>query len=683
MSQRISWIVPIVAAVWSLPLHAQATAARGARPAATPAAARPSAVFSRSRTIARLGLANGLSLDGTAAERTISFRLPGNAPLDSARLSLRVRFSPGALPQSNLQVFVNDVRRGVILREIADTSGTAMVDLRLPGTGLGSDYATVRFRSSVAVSSDRCFDEHVAATFVEVDPASSFTYFTRPGAITDIRQVWGALPDTTTIALPARELTPDEFRAAAAVTAGAMRDGHAVAYTKLPSLGDVTIAPASELASVPGLVGAPPAGTNLAVIRDTATGTMRSGVMLDPKSGAVAASVLDAPWTPLTTAAALDVRAAANPDSASNELTFQQLGISDLSRALGAEAVWRIPIDLRDMPAGRAPSRVQLQLVTTPNTSDRQLVLYVFWNGTLVRSADVASNGAPQLLDVRLPAALLTMRNELRVMVQRHMPPAEGCVPSDASLPAQLMPTSRVFTTAADPKAGTFSSVTASLSPASSLYLPRAALSSPADYLSIVTQLGRAFWGSRRAPHPVFYDRSAPAAPTGAFVVVGRPGSVTLAGPVAPDTGRLRVRRRDGGETLLDVADLRSWSIAQVVQWNAQSGVQLIVPAGRRLIADWPDAYGANTLTLASADSTLFTLNTAGQEGSLLFNDGPTLLERLKSDWMLWALFVVVVVAPTIFFSVRAVIRRTPRRRLPPRVERRGARPPAAGAGSS
>jgi hypothetical protein len=158
---------------------------------------------------------------------------------------------------------------------------------------------------------------------------------------------------------------------------------------------------------------------------------------------------------------------------------------------------------------------------------------------------------------------------------------------------------------------------------------------------------------------------------------------VTLAGPVAPDTGRLRVRRRDGGETLLDVADLRSWSIAQVVQWNAQSGVQLIVPAGRRLIADWPDAYGANTLTLASADSTLFTLNTAGQEGSLLFNDGPTLLERLKSDWMLWALFVVVVVAPTIFFSVRAVIRRTPRRRLPPRVERRGARPPAAGAGSS
>jgi hypothetical protein len=237
------------------------------------------------------------------------------------------------------------------------------------------------------------------------------------------------------------------------------------------------------------------------------------------------------------------------------------------------------------------------------------------------------------------------------------------------------------MTVAVDKKAETFSSVAANLSSTSPLYLPRTALAEPTDYLPIVTQIGHAFWGVRRAPRPVFYDRAAPSAPSGAFIVVGRPAAVTLAGPVAPDTGRLRIRRRDGGETLLDVADLRSWSIAQVVEWSSQSGVQFVVPAGRHVVADWPDAYGANTLTLANADSTLFTLNTAGQERSLLFNDGPTLLDRVRSDWMLWALFGVLLVLPVLYFGVRAVIRRTPRRRLPQRVDGRGGRP-TAGAGS-
>ncbi|MGH7617837.1 MAG: cellulose biosynthesis cyclic di-GMP-binding regulatory protein BcsB [Gemmatimonadaceae bacterium] len=648
-----------------MPLVAQVPARRPAR-----SAARAPGTFSRSHSIARLGFPNGLSLDGTTAERTISFRLPANAPLDSARLSIYARFSPQALPQSNLQVFVNGVRRGVILRESADTSGRVATDIELPGTGLGTDYATVRLRSSVAVSSDRCFDEHVAATFVEIDSATSFTYFAAAGAIRDIRQVWAALPDTTVISLPARELTTDEFRAAMAVAGGAMSDGHAVAYAKLPALGDVTIARASDIVSLPGVVQAPVAGANVSVLRDTATGTLHYGILLDPARGGLGSSLLTGAWAPLATSPAADVRAAASPDSLANEITFQQLGISDLARDAGAEATWSIPIDVRDLPPGRVPSRIKLSVVTSPNTNGRQLVVFVFWNGTLVSSADVVANGGPQALDVRLPAALVTMRNELRVTLLRHVPPVEQCVQSDASMPAQLLPTSRVVTSAADQKARTFSAVAANLSSASSLYLPRAALSAPADYLTIVAQIGRAFWSARRAPTPVFFDRAAPAAPAGAFVVIGRPDGVTLAGPVAADTGRLTIRRRDGGATLLDVADLRAWSVAQVVQWNSQSGVQLVVPAGPRLVADWAGAYGTNTLTLANADSTLFNLNTAGDEGSLLFNDGPTLVERLRSDWILWVVFGILVIAPLIYFSIRAVVKRTPRRQLPPRGDR-------------
>jgi hypothetical protein len=171
----------------------------------------------------------------------------------------------------------------------------------------------------------------------------------------------------------------------------------------------------------------------------------------------------------------------------------------------------------------------------------------------------------------------------------------------------------------------------------------------------------------------VFYDAGAPTAPNEAFVVIGRIPQTTLAGPVTNDSGRFRIRRKEGGETLIDVSNLRAWSIAQVVRWNAVTGIQLVAPANRRLVPDWPDAYGANTLTLANADSTVFSLNTADKAGALLFNDGPTLIDRLRGDRALWILFGILLVAPLVYFTVRAVIRRTPRRRLPPRVDGRSA----------
>src|SRR5204862_3917896 len=137
------------------------------------------------------------------------------------------------------QVFVNEVRRATILRGSADSGGVASLNIRLPGNTLGRDYANVRLRSSVGVTSDRCFDQHVAATFVEIDPATSFTYFAGANTLADIRQVWAALPDSATVSLPQRVLTEGEFQTALAVSIAAARDGHRVSYVRLPTLGDI------------------------------------------------------------------------------------------------------------------------------------------------------------------------------------------------------------------------------------------------------------------------------------------------------------------------------------------------------------------------------------------------------------------------------------------------------------
>jgi hypothetical protein len=646
---------------------------------ANPVSRVDSTIFSRTQILSRLGFPSGVSLDGPFGTRTIAFRLPGTAPVDSARLDLKLRFSPGALPQSNVQVFVNEVRRATILRSSADSGGVATLSVRLPGNTLGRDYANVRLRSSVGVTTDRCFDQHVAATFVEIDPATSFTYFAGANALADIRHVWAALPDSATMSLPQRALTEGEFQTALAVSIAAARDGHRISYVRLPTLGDIIIAPGPELDSAAGFTDRP-ADANVGVFHQVTKGVAAAGIYVDPRRGAVAASLLDAPWAMLGSSPALDVHAAARTDSSKNDLTFADLNIGDLQRDLGAEATWRLAIDVRDFPARRVPSRVQLDVVTAPNTFGREIVAFVFLNGTLVQSADIKATGAPQTIDAKLPSALLSIRNELRVVIQRRLRAAEPCAPEDAPVPAQILPTSRVLTSQADPKAQIFTSVAANLSATSPLYLPKAALSEPVDYLDLVAGLGRAFWVGHRAPHAVFYGNGAPTPPTEAFIAIGRIPSTTLAGPVTSDSGRFRIRRKDGGETLLDVADLRAWSIAQVVRWNSQTGVQLIAPTGRRLVPDWPDAYGAKTLTLANADSTVFSLNTTDQEGSLLFNDGPTLLERARADRVLWILFGILLVAPIVYFTVRAVIRRTPRRRLPPRVDQGGGRSTEPGA---
>lgn len=657
--------IPRYAGLAAVPLLAGLLSAQLRRVPTTPPRA-DSTIFFRTQSLARLGLPNGVSLDGPFGNRTIAFQLPGTAAVDSARLDLALRFSPGAMPQSNVQVFINEVRRATILRSSADSSGIARLTVRLPGNTIGRDYANVRLRSSVGVTSDRCFDQHVAAMFVEIDPSTSFTYFAAANALADVRQVWAALPDTATIALPQRPLTEGEFQTALAVSLAASRAGHRISYVRLPALGDIIVAPGAELDSAAGFSDRP-ADANVGVFHHVTNGVAAAGIYVDPRRGPVAAALLDAPWGPLGASPSLDVRTGVRTDSTANDRSFADLRIGDLQRELGAETTWRIPIDVRDFPAHRIPSRIHLDLVTAPNTFDREIVAFVFLNGTLIQSADIRPTGVPQTIDARLPSALLSVRNELRVTMQRRLRAAEQCAKEEAPIPAQILPTSRVFTAQADPKAQIFTSVAANLSTTSPLYLPQAALSEPVEYLDLVAHLGRAFWTGNRPPRAVFYGAGAPAAPNEAFITIGRIPQTTLAGPVTSDSGRFRIRRKDGGETLLDVADLRTWSIAQVVRWGSATGVQLIAPSGRRLVPDWPDAYGANTLTLANADSSVFSLNTADKAGTLLFNDGPSLAERLRADLVLWILFGVLLVAPIVYFTVRAVVRRTPRRHLPPR----------------
>ena len=631
------------------------------------------------RTFAELGFPTGVSLDGLNAERVVSFRLPSHAPLDSAVLRLFVRFSRAALPESNLQIFAGTVRIGVIMRSAADSGGAAGFHVNVPARLLAGDFLSLTLRSSVGTVRDRCLDQRLSLSFIEIDPASSFTYYAPLGAISTIRQAWAILPDTITLALPNRRLNADEFRAAYTVGIAAANEGRAVRYGRLPAPGDITIGTPADFAAAESVTTRPVAGANISVFRFGSASGDRVGIALDAQRGATGAALLEPHWLPLTSSPALRVGAAApSLEVVQDNPTFADLGITDLERDVGGEAVWRIPLDLRSMPAGRVPSRVELRLVTAPNTNDRQIVFFAFLNGTLVRSSDVTESGAQQLIELRLPSSLLVTRNELRLVIQRHLPASDACTQLDYPLPAQILPSSRVFTTKADLGAKAFTAITAQIAPSSPVYLPERALDAPGDYLPLLVPLGRAFWFGERAPTPVFYGSTAPATPSGTFVMIGRPSGVDLAAPLQSDSGRFTIHRKDAAAPMLDIADLRRWSVAQVVGWGSHIGLQVLPAATRSRLPDYPDAYGASSLVLADADSSVFQLSPSGRDAGLLFNDGPTILERIRGDWVLWTVFLLLIAGPPLVLAARAILRRTPRRQLRRGFDRQsGDRPPS------
>jgi hypothetical protein len=620
------------------------------------------------RTLGQLGLPQGVGLDGSRDQQNITFRLPALAPITNGVLALKLHFGAALIAQSNVQVFANGIRLAAISRADADVRGDVTRDLPVPAASLTTGFLAVSLRSSLATTPDRCLDDRLGYPHVQVDPESKFSYTLPLEAITTVETALGVLPDTVTLSIPARTLNPSEFWSAFTAATELGRQGHTIRYAQLPAPGDVEVGTVDEIAATTGLASPPVAGSNVAVFRYGSGAAQRAGIALVGDSSGAAAAILGQTWSPLANAPSLVVRQARGDSRViGNDPTFADLRIPELQQDLSGEATWKIGVDIRDLPAGRLPAHVDLRLATAPNTNKRQLTLFVFWNGTVIRSADVAADGLPQLVGADVPQDLIATRNELRVIMQRHLDASEGCAQADASLPAQILPSSRIVTAAASPSADVFDGVAARLSSSSSLYLPNDALEHADKYLPALVGIGRAFWLSARSPKPIFYGATAPALPTGAFILMGAPSGAAIDAPVALRQGRLTVHSKTTRDTVLDIADVSDWSIAQVVSWNGQTGVQLLPATSIASMPSYPEAYGRANLLLSRGDSSLFSLNTNGVNGPLVINEGPTLWQRILNDWMWWGAFLLVLIGGAIALGMNWVLRRTPRRQVPVR----------------
>lgn len=210
--------------------------------------------FERHSDLAGQGIIHPISLSGLADEATFRFPVPVGA-LDAA-LVLHLTVDLASARTGSLAILVNDQARQTLA--LAPKRETATVELPLQPADIATGAVAVTLRYRAALSEDACIDQRVAAAFVAVAPGSGVVAHLPAQPTDSLAAAWAALPARVTLALPALTLTPNQFGAALDLMMALKRDGHSVALTRLPKVGDALALDAIDARAWTAMTDAPP-----------------------------------------------------------------------------------------------------------------------------------------------------------------------------------------------------------------------------------------------------------------------------------------------------------------------------------------------------------------------------------------------------------------------------------------
>jgi hypothetical protein len=125
-----------------------------------------------------------------------------------------------------------------------------------------------------------------------------------------------------------------------------------------------------------------------------------------------------------------------------DRLTFDQLGIPTPDSDSAGETDRSVDFRATDLPAGRWPTVLDLDLGIGTDGSDVPAVANVFLNGRFLASTTASKDGITHM-HALIPHGLVSLNNEVRVVVQRE-PRAGDCTYLPANYPTQLLGSSAI-----------------------------------------------------------------------------------------------------------------------------------------------------------------------------------------------------------------------------------------------
>ncbi|WP_280418207.1 hypothetical protein [Nocardia carnea] len=476
------------------------------------------------KTLAGAGHADGAWLTDDAPSTSFLVRLPADSAREETRLHLTGSSQVAAGSTVSLSVSMDGQQ--VFKEELATGDHGIEAYIRVPDQIAGDGQVRIRIRAEGTRHDETCAPDHSAGMQIHLDPDSVVeAALTEP--VHTVRDAVASWDRHVTI-VPADPGIP--WRTAAAQLGMALiRSGHEVSYAEAPpetDVGDaILVGPAATLTdryrwtpletSEPGIAAGTVGDTTVLGIT-VPDGTLVSRYLTEPVVGTAdsaagdPAAVTTAPW------------------AAGEEVSLESLG-ADMSAAQITEVRrWHLRYSLADLPGGRLPRAVRVEIQLPASPPDLTWILNVELNGRFVGSRPL--NPTAGTVRVELPPQDALLGNTLTLSVERDRD-LGGCDVRVTSYPIQLKPTA-ALELGDDPGAG-FTALPRAFASGFAIYLPDDG-GNPVEQLDAVVPALTEFVPAQYYPE-FHWGRQPPGdAP---FILVGR--SSDVAAPVSLQDGRI------------------------------------------------------------------------------------------------------------------------------------------------
>ena len=322
-------------------------------------------------------------MTGFPSYAALQFPLPQYTPVAGGRFIFEFALQ---LPQSGggaVRIVINNEKRAELLLDPARERYRMILDL----TDADLDGRTL----AVSLSADgygaggECPDDRSRTAVIEIDPKTRLEI--RLGApLTHAADAALIAGDPLRLMLPAKENRLSRERALALALALRRAGGEVEFLERRPARGLVVrIAPKLREARYD--------------IRNNEI------VVAGPRHASILTPALRSPQ-PRNVAPAEDAN-----------VFVETLGVSVYARQFRHEVKWRVAYALKDMPAGLAPTRLNLAMFHSLSGENPSRLLSVAFNGRLLHSAAPAAGGNRSVQGVSLPLADAALENVIEISV--------------------------------------------------------------------------------------------------------------------------------------------------------------------------------------------------------------------------------------------------------------------------
>ncbi len=290
-----------------------------------------------------------------------------------------------------------------------------------------------------------------------------------------------------------------------------------------------------------------------------------------------AASLLATQWSRLANAEGLDVAFAGTEPAAMNAIQLGEFGGNLSAQSIIQYGEWVTAFDAAQLPAGRWPSNIELEMRVSPDASDVAPLVTIMLNDVLLRAEKVNANDETVRINADVPPYLLASRNTLRVSLQRG-PSSGDCRTLNRGYLAQILPTSRLVL-GNETIDGQFFGLKSKLANGALIAVPKAYLATPTQSLPYVFQFLRELKVSSSSIRLRTVDDAVSYRPEATFVSFGVPLPGKRKNLQVADNSLLLTD--ETGLPIANVKGARDAAVVQIVSLGEVAGLSVNSTTGK------------------------------------------------------------------------------------------------------